>query len=113
MNIFYEPQVPNISVDTLKNALDTNEDFILLDVRTQEEYQRGHIAQSVHVPIDHLPNMIGKVVANKSQKIYAYCLSGSRSTVAVDWLIQQGYANAFDVSHGLLAWRAKYYPVIQ
>lgn len=111
MNIFYEPQVPSISVDTLKKALDAKENVVLLDVRTLDEYQRGHIPQSVHVPIDQLASMIDKIVPNKSQKIYAYCLSGSRSSVAVDWLIQQGYTKAFDVSHGLLAWRAKYYPL--
>ncbi len=112
MNFFHEPVVSSISVETLKKALDAKEKFILLDVRTIDEFQRGHIAQSVHIPLDQLPSSITKIASNKSEKIYVYCLSGSRSSVAVDWLTRQGYTNTCEVSHGLLAWRAKYYPLI-
>ena len=112
MNFFHEPIVSSVSVDILKKAMDTKEDFILLDVRTIDEYQRGHIAQSVHIPLDQLPQKIMKIVPNKSEKVYVYCLSGSRSAVAVDWMTKQGYTNTHDVSHGLMAWRVKYYPLI-
>ena len=111
MNIFAEPDVPHITVDELKKALDTNEECLLLDVRTADEYTRGHIPKSIHLPIDQFPTLIAKTAPNKSTKIYVYCLSGSRSSVAVDWMIQQGYTNTFDVNHGLLAWRAQYYPI--
>jgi len=47
-----------------------------------------------------------------SAKIFVYCLSGSRSVHAVDVMVKPGYTNVFDMEHGLLGWRAKYFPVV-
>lgn len=111
MNIFSEQNVPQVTVDDVKNALDEKKPCVLLDVRTQEEYSRGKIAGSINVPVDKVTCDIESIITDKSATVYVYCLSGSRSVHAVDTMLKLGYTHVYDMSHGLLAWRAKYYPV--
>jgi rhodanese-related sulfurtransferase len=112
MDEFNDPELPQVTAEDVKKALDEKEQCILLDVRTPAEYQRGKIEGSINVPVDMVEDEILSVIPDKSAKIYVYCLSGSRSIAAVFAMIKLGYTNVFDMSHGLLAWRAKYFPVV-
>jgi rhodanese-related sulfurtransferase len=112
MNHFSEPKVPQVSAEDVKKTIDGKESCILLDVRTEGEFTRGKIAGSINLPVDKVDCDILKVVPDKSVKIYVYCLSGSRSVHAVDVMVKLGYTNVFDMKQGLLAWRAKYFPVV-
>jgi rhodanese-related sulfurtransferase len=111
MDDFSEPKVPQVTAEDVKKAIDEKEDCILLDVRTPGEYARGKIAGSINLPVDKVDCDVLKVLLDKSAKVYVYCLSGSRSIHAVDAMVKLGYTNVFDMEHGLLAWRAKYFPV--
>lgn len=102
--------IPSVDVEEVKQALDTNKDVVLLDVRTDTEYQKGHLRNSIHLPLDMLGENAEKILKDKKQTIYIYCLSGSRSIQATESLRKMGYENAFNVKSGLLAWRAKRYP---
>lgn len=102
----------NISVDEAKVVLDTKDGTIFLDVRTPGEYGRGKIEGSINVPVDQVASSIAAAIPDRSKKIIAYCLSGSRSDLAALELQQLGYANAFSMTHGLLEWRAKKYPLV-
>jgi rhodanese-related sulfurtransferase len=106
-----DPKVPEVSAEEVKKALDTHQNFTLLDVRTQEEYEKGNIAASILLPLDAITEKVTSLIPNKAQKIYVYCLSGSRSAQAVKIMIALGYINAYSMSHGLLAWRSKQYPL--
>lgn len=112
MDDFSEPKVPQVSAEDVKKAIDRKENYILLDVRTPEEYARGKIAGSINLPVDKVDCDIPKVVPDKSAKVYVYCLSGSRSIHAVDIMVKLGYTNVFDMEYGLLGWRVKYFPVV-
>jgi phage shock protein E len=111
MDDFNEQDVPHVTAEDVKKAIDNKEECILLDVRTEGEFVRGKILGSINLPVDKVDCDIQKIVPDKSAKVYVYCLSGSRSIHAVDSMIKLGYTNVFDMSHGLLAWRANYYPV--
>jgi len=111
MDIFAEPNVPHVSADDVKKAIDSGEQTILLDVRTPGEYERAHITGSINVPLDVVECDIRAAIPDKSAKVYVYCLSGSRSAHAVNRMIQLGYTNVFDMQYGLLGWRAKYFPL--
>lgn len=91
--------------------MDAKESFVLLDVRTEGEYARAKLAGSINIPLDKVTCDIQDVVPKKDTKVYVYCLSGSRSVHAVDAMTRMGYTNVFNMSHGLLGWRAKYFPV--
>lgn len=106
------PKVPSVSAEELKSEIDNKKDFSIIDVRTPGEFEKTRIEGSINIPLDQIDTDIEKYIKNKNQTIYAYCLSGSRSVHAVDMLIKLGYINTFDVTSGLLAWRAKQYPLV-
>lgn len=110
---FKSSKVQEVSVEEVKKAIDKQENIILLDVRTPQEYEKAHIAGSILLPLDTIYEKVTSFIPDKTQKIYAYCLSGSRSAEAVKTMIDLGYTNIFTMSHGLLAWRAKRYPLVQ
>lgn len=110
-NIFV-PKVPQKSAEEVKKSLDAQKQVILLDVRTPEEYTKGRINTSINLPVVDVANKIETVIPDKNQEIYVYCLSGSRSVIAVDTMIKKGYSNVFNMTSGLLAWRAKQFPLV-
>jgi rhodanese-related sulfurtransferase len=112
VNNFSEPNVPQVTCETVKKAIDEKENCILLDVRTAGEIARGKIAGSVNLPVDRVGSDIQNVIPDKAARIYVYCLSGSRSALAVDTMMKLGYTNVFSMEHGMLGWRAKYFPVV-
>ncbi len=109
---FHEPSVPTVESEELKRAIDAKEKCVILDVRTQGEYSRGKISGSMNISVEDVERTVKKLLPDTTQKIYVYCLSGARSSVAVEMMMRLGYTNVFHVAHGLLGWRAKYYPVI-
>lgn len=74
-----------------------DETALLLDVRTDEEYQEGHIEGSMHIELDCLRQNIGKL--DKGKSIYIYCQSGLRSYVASRMLAQHGFT-CYNLSGG-------------
>lgn len=102
-----DPKIPEVTVEMLKNMMDNNENLLVIDVRTIGEYEKGKIPGSINIPVDQIESIENKSI-DKNSRIYVYCLSGSRSAIAVDRLIKMGYKNAFNVKSGLLAWRVKY-----
>ena len=104
--------IPRISVDDVFQDITKGADVILLDVRTLPEYQKEHIKNSIHLPIDEISDTVASVVPENNKKIYVYCLSGSRSDMAVSIMQTLGYKNLFSMTHGLLEWRAKKYPLV-
>jgi rhodanese-related sulfurtransferase len=107
MSLILEPNVPQISVDVVKKSIDAHENAILLDVRTVGEYSRNKLENARNLPLDEVAQRIESIVPDKSVKIFVYCLSGSRSIHAVDAMVKLGYTNVFNMTGGLLAWRAK------
>lgn len=103
----------HVTVDEVGSALAEGKGVILLDVRTPGEYAAGHIEGSVHVELNRLKQDVENVIPEKTHTIYAYCLSGSRSDLAVPLLERLGYSDVHSVTSGLLAWRAKGLPLIK
>ncbi len=94
------PSVDEISVSILKQLMDSKEDFELLDVREQHEYDICHIDGSTLVPLGSLnPSQF------ESDKRYViHCKSGMRSAKAVQALNDAGFDNVQNVTGGILAW---------
>lgn len=78
---------------------------VLLDVRTPQEYQEGHIPGSVNVPLQSLGRE-GTLPAGKDTALFVYCHSGARSRQAVGLLARMGYANAKNIG-GIAAYTGK------
>ena len=101
-----------ITVEEVKEGLEKNDNSIILDVRSNEEVERGKIEGSIHIPVNEIHSKIESVIPEKNTRIIVYCLSGSRSFIAAEVLEDLGYINVFDMANGLLAWRSKGYPLI-
>lgn len=84
---------------------ETNVGAVLLDVRTAEEYNDGHIDGNINIPLDKISS-VENTVKDKSTPLYVYCLSGGRSGQAVSYLKQIGYINAKNIG-GISSYRGK------
>ena len=82
-----------ITQEAAKHLLDTEENFILLDVRTQEEYDLGHIPGAILIPNEVIADEAEKTLKDKDQLILVYCRSGRRSKEAAQKLVDLGYTN--------------------
>jgi phage shock protein E len=70
-----------------------SEQAVVIDVRTRDEWNAGHLQGAVHIPYDVIGAEIGRVVADKTTKIDLYCRSGRRSGIGLETLKQLGYDN--------------------
>ena len=70
---------------------------ILIDVRTDAEWNNGYIETAIHIPLDIILQKIELVTENKDQNIYLYCRSGNRSGRAKKALQGIGYINAINI----------------
>lgn len=89
-----------ITYDQAKEVLRKNQNSILLDVRSPQEYQEFHLPSSYLLPLYELQSKI-KEVANKDQIIIIYCQSGGRSKKALEILNNLGYVNLYTLEGGL------------
>ena len=88
-----------------------NEQPIILDVRTPNEYKRGHLYNSVLIPVQELQNRYKELGTDKDREILIYCATGNRSTVASKILIDSGFKHIVNMRGGIYDWSKKNYPV--
>lgn len=91
-----------ISAEEAKTIIDS-EDVIILDVRTQDEFDSGHIENAVLLPVTEITDNAEEVLPEKDAKILVYCRSGNRSATAARELIRMGYTNVYDFG-GINTW---------
>lgn len=80
-----------------------NEDVVIVDVRTEEEFRQGHIPNAVLIPNETILFEDPKELPDKSAKILVYCRSGRRSRDAAEKLIEMGYTDVYDFG-GIIHW---------
>lgn len=72
------------------------ENAVLLDVRTREEFAQGHIPKSKNLPLQVI-DKAGKFIDNKNVPVFVYCRSGGRSSMAQEMLKSMGYRNVKNI----------------
>lgn len=85
-----------ISAEEAKKMMDENKDIIILDVRTEEEYQEGHIEGAILIPDNEIKDTAENILTDKSATILVYCRSGRRSANASKELSELGFTNIYD-----------------
>lgn len=104
-----ENENENISYKTITseeafNMMENNLDVLILDVRSKEEYEAGHIANSINIPVNEIGNKFKEEVTEDLNKtILVYCRSGARAKQASELLVDLGYKNVIDFG-GILNW---------
>lgn len=93
----------NISAEEAKKIMDAEEGYIILDVRTQEEFDQGHIPGAILIPDNEIEAKAETVLTDKNQQILVYCRSGRRSKLAAEALVKLGYTNIKEFG-GIIDW---------
>lgn len=105
-------QQTNLSVDEFQQAV-AQKNIQLLDVRTPDEYQSGHLSHAMLANWNNETEFKTRVQAlDRSKPVYTYCLSGARSNAATLWLRQNGFA-AYNLAGGISAWKRADKPLEQ
>jgi phage shock protein E len=92
-----------ISAEVAHEMIEENDEIILIDVRTSDEFNTSHIPGSILVPYDVIKEQIGSIAEDKDTVIILYCRSGNRSKLASDALIAMGYSQVYDMG-GITDW---------
>ena len=93
----------NITAEEAKRIMDTEEGYIILDVREQDEYDAGHISGAILIPYTQMEEKAEEVLTDKDQLILVYCRSGRRSKIAAEALVELGYTNIKEFG-GIIDW---------
>jgi rhodanese-related sulfurtransferase len=106
------PTAPSkVSASALRAEIASNRDLRLLDVRTPGEFQSGHIAGSVNVPLDQVIPNARKIAAQASGRVVVICQAGQRATQAADKLSAAGVPDLAVLDDGMNAWLAAGAPI--
>ena len=93
----------NISPEEAKKRLESEKGIVLLDVRTQEEYDEKHIPNSLLIPVDVIEKEAPEKLTDKNTPIFVYCRSGRRSVTASEALVKMGYTKVYNLG-GIIDW---------
>ena len=99
-----EMKYEQISQSEAKQLMDTEEDYIILDVRTEEEFVEGHIDGAILIPDYEIAEKAESVLKDKDKLILVYCRSGRRSKLAAEELANLGYSNVKEFG-GIIDWK--------
>lgn len=93
----------SITAEEAKEIMAEQTGFVILDVRTQSEFDTGHIEGAILLPLDEIKTKAKDILLDKNQLILVYCRSGNRSRTAANELVQLGYTNVYDFG-GIIQW---------
>ena len=93
----------NITAQEAKAIMDAEEGYVILDTRTREEYDQGHIPGAIQISHDEITEKAEEVLTDKDQLILVYCRSGRRSKIAAEALVELGYTNIKEFG-GIIDW---------
>ena len=92
-----------ISGAEAKALMDSESGYIIIDARTQEEYDEGHIPSAILIPEYEIAARAENELPDKNQLILVYCRSGRRSKIAAEELVKLGYTNIKEFG-GIIDW---------
>ena len=102
-NTVKDANIQYVSMNDIEKIMNENENYIILDVRTIEEYNDGHIPGAICIPNETIDENVVNKLPNKEQLILIYCRSGNRSKQATIKLKDLGYLNLIEFG-GIIDW---------
>lgn len=97
--------------EDVRRKQEAGESFYLVDVREDNEWERGRAAGSIHLGKGIIERDIEKAIPDHDAEIVLYCGGGFRSALAADALQQMGYTNVISMDGGWTRWRELGYPI--
>jgi rhodanese-related sulfurtransferase len=85
--------------------MQSQQNAVIIDVRENDEWNAGHIAGAIHIPLGEMPNRLPELAKYQNQSIVVQCRSGARSAKAADILLKAGFPHVHNMDGGLNAWQ--------
>lgn len=101
----------SIDAASFHRQLDAEPSAILVDVRTLDEYNEGHIRGAIHIDVLQSDFQAKIQQLDLTQPIYVYCLSGGRSARAASMIRNMDVIQIYNLQGGIMAWKANSFPV--
>jgi len=98
--------VNKIDAEIAMEMMASGDSYVLVDVRTQAEFDEGHIEGALLLPNDQIETLAIEQLTDKDAVILVYCRSGNRSAIASQLLIDLGYTNIYDFG-GITDWQGE------
>jgi rhodanese-related sulfurtransferase len=93
-----------LDVEGTKKLLSENSDILIIDVRTKEEYDLGHIEGAILIPYDVIEYRIEELSEYKDKPILVYCRTSNRSSIAASILKENGFTQIYQMTDGYSNW---------
>ena len=97
----------NIDDNKLKDLMKDKENTILIDVRSEEEYEEKNIEDSINIPLNNLLYSIDDIGEYKDKNVIIYCRSGHRSITACNLLSMEGFNKIYNLEKGIIGYDFK------
>ena len=104
-------EIPEVSVQEVQERGQPGDDFVLLDVRENDEVRAGYIGGAVAIPRGFLEFQVAGKVPQTDKEIIVYCAGGARSLLAAQVLRSMGYGNVSSMAGGVTRWKDAGFPV--
>jgi len=104
-------KVKETNVADVQRRADAGEQFVLVDVREDNEWANGHIPGAIHLGKGIIERDIEQVVPDTSAKLILYCGGGFRSALVADNLQKMGYSNVESMDGGWRGWTSAGLPI--
>jgi rhodanese-related sulfurtransferase len=108
----FAQESPLISQKALLESLSLKKDIVLLDVRSEEEYNHGHIAGAINISHDMIKDNLSKMAQFKDSKVVVYCRSGRRAGIAEKALTENGFKHIYHLTGDMNGWIEAKLPVV-
>ena len=95
---------PNVTSANVNQTMDIEMGGKIIDVRTEKEYNQGHIKGAINIPEETLYERIPEMYADRNTLIYLYCDTGYRGAAGTRLLRSMGYDRAFNIESGIKGW---------
>ncbi len=102
------------NINTAK-AIDlmNNREAVIIDVRPMADYNKGHILNAINLPLNSLKTQLNQIKKYQNKPIIVACRSGAQSSMACKQLRENGFAEVYNLSGGILSWESANMPVTQ
>ena len=104
-------RIKEVDIHQVKQWLDSDKKFSLIDVREDREWTAGHLPRSIHIGKGIIERDIEQAIPDRNSTLVLYCGGGYRSALAADSLQKMGYTDVASMSGGWRGWTAAGYEV--
>jgi rhodanese-related sulfurtransferase len=106
-------KLKSVELNQWKNTYDNNKDYVVIDVRTQQEFNEGHIENAINIDFysDNFEDQLNNL--DKNENYLIYCRSGARSSKSLALMKDLEFNHVLDLSGGIVGWNSAGYKTVQ